>query len=199
MTKIIIMFLVKSDFYNVISSTDFALLTGGNNLIWQNELTRAQETVSAYLRARYDISNIFKSFILYTELTVFKAGDWVVDNVDNKYLCIANAVAGTLLSNTTYFTKTDPRNSKVVEMVVDVCLFGLFARLNNYDMPALRKERYDGNDPKQQGGAIGFLKLIAKGIVFLDLPLVESRQTDQTGNVIMYGSATDSETKNESF
>ena len=193
------MFLLKSDFYSVISSDDFTDLINSVNDVWQNELPRAIETVASYLRMRYDVDLIFKSFSLYSATAQYEVGDWITNTNDAKYICILKPPVGTALTNTTYFTNTDPRNSKIVEMVVDVCLYKLFARLNNYDMPVLRKELYDGNDPKQTGGAMGFLKQIARGDVQLDLPLIEERQTDQTGNIVMYGNATESEEKNYSF
>lgn len=193
------MFLLKSDFYRVISQTDFNLLINNNDSVWQNELNTSIETVSSYLRARYDVVNIFKSFSVWSVTAQYAIGDWLASATDVKYICIAAPPVGTVLTNTTYFTQTDPRNCKIVEVVVDIVLYNLFARLNNYDIPALRKERYDGNDPKQQGGAIGYLKNVSKGLIMPNLPLVESRQTDQTGNIIMYGNASDSETNNYTF
>ena len=91
------------------------------------------------------------------------------------------------------------RNQMIVSVVIDILIYNLLARVNNTDIPATRKERYDGNSPQQTGGAIGLLKQIAKGQVEPDLPLREDGQEDQTGNIVMSGNAEDSTLKNSSF
>ena len=78
-------------------------------------------------------------------------------------------------------------------------LYNLLSRLNNIDIPTIRKERYDGNDPKQTGGALGWLEKVRRGYVQPDLPLVEANQEDQTGNKIIYGDATEAKAKDFTF
>jgi len=79
----------------------------------------------------------------------------------------------------------------LVSVMVDIMIYNLLARLNNADIPVIRKERYDGNDPRQIGGAIRWLKDANKGNIDPLLPLNEDNQEDQTGNVRVYGQASD--------
>lgn len=111
---------------------------------------------------------------------------------------ITDTPAGTLPTDTHYFSD-DPRNPKIVELTVDIVLYNILGRLNNIDIPTNRKERYDGNSDKQTGGAIGYLKDVAKGLIKPDLPLIVENQEDQTGNVVIYGSASETETNYETF
>ncbi|MEY2738674.1 MAG: hypothetical protein RL259_583 [Bacteroidota bacterium] len=91
------------------------------------------------------------------------------------------------------------RNQMILSLTIDIVIYNLLSRVNNIDIPALRKERYDGNSPQQTGGAIGILKMIAKGTIEPDLPLREDGQTDQTGNVVMYGYASETTDRNTTF
>ena len=44
------------------------------------------------------------------------------------------------------------------------------SKINPRNIHDLRKERYNGNDPLERGGAIGWLKKVAGGEVNADLP-----------------------------
>ncbi len=72
--------------------------------------------------------------------------------------------------NTTYWTKGDNRNQQIVMYLIDITLYHLHSRINPRNVPELRMIRYDGNDPKQTGGALGWLKRVAAGDVSADLP-----------------------------
>jgi hypothetical protein len=65
----------------------------------------------------------------------------------------------------------DNRNPMILQLMVDVVLYHILSRIQPRNIPDLRKERYDGNDPNQNSGAIGYLKRIQKGDVQLDVPL----------------------------
>lgn len=141
-------------------------------------------------------------YICITQITTpetFDPAKWTFKALNYSiYSCIADST-GNLPTDATYFEATDTRNSKVVEIVVDIVIYNLLNRLNNIDIPVNRKERYDGNDGKQLGGAIGWLKQVSKGYIEPDLPLREAGQTDQTGNKIIYGYAEDITDKNLTF
>lgn len=129
----------------------------------------------------------------------FDPAKWTLLALDeSKYKCIADST-GNLPNDTDFFTAGDPRNGKIVEITIDIVLYNLLNRLNNIDIPVNRKERYDGNDAKQTGGAIGYLKLINKGQIQPDLPLIEENQEDQTGNIVIASGNTDVQTKNYVF
>lgn len=66
--------------------------------------------------------------------------------------------------------KGDTRNPQLKTCLIDIALYHLHSRINPRNIPELRKERYDGNSPNQKGGAIGWLKNVAHGLVNADLP-----------------------------
>ena len=82
---------------------------------------------------------------------------------------------------------------------MDLALYNIYSRLNSVDIPVIRKERYDGNDSRQTGGAMGWLKMVVKGHIQPDFPLIEASQEDQSGNVIMFGYGKASTDQNTSF
>ncbi len=64
-------------------------------------------------------------------------------------------------------------------------MYNLHCRINPRNVPDLRKERFDGNEPQQRGGAIGWLKNVAGGKIYLDSPEVLPEQ----GNSINWGNS----------
>lgn len=70
----------------------------------------------------------------------------------------------------TSWLNTDVRNPQLKACLIDIALYHLHSRINPRNIPELRKERYDGNSPEQKGGAIGWLKNVAHGLVNADLP-----------------------------
>jgi len=129
----------------------------------------------------------------------WNASNWEFKALDQSlFYCIEESTAN-LPTDTAYFTAGDARNLKLVEVVVDIVIYNILNRLNNIDIPANRKERYDGNDGKQLGGAIGWLKSVQRGNIEPNLPLLEANQENQTGNIVMHGYAVEITTKNTSF
>jgi len=194
------MYIISEDIYRTYPKTSLDALTGNDEKKWKDQVLSAVEEVASYLRARYDVDLIFVDIPTHVSADEYILGALVENSVDGLiYEAILAVPADTLISNETYWIQNDPRNQKIVSLTVDVLLYYLLGRLNNNDIPQFRRVRYDGDDPKQMGGAVGYLKSVAKGIVQPDLPLLETGQTDQTGNVVMYTSASASAAKNTSF
>lgn len=84
--------------------------------------------------------------------------------------------AGTLPTDTTKWTAGDNRNQQIVMYLIDITLYHLHSRINPRNVPDLRKERYDGNNPQQNGGAVAWLKRCASGDVTADLPNIIPQQ-----------------------
>ena len=80
--------------------------------------------------------------------------------------------AGTLPTDTTKWTAGDNRNQQIVMYLIDITLYHLHSRINPRNIPDLRKERYDGNNPTQNGGAIAWLKRCGSGDVTADIPVI---------------------------
>jgi hypothetical protein len=86
-----------------------------------------------------------------------------------------------------YWIEGDNRNQMILQIMIDVVLYHIFSRIQPRNIPDLRKERYDGNDPNQNSGAIGYLKRVQKGTVDLDLPV---HNDQERGQVFSFGSET---------
>lgn len=76
--------------------------------------------------------------------------------------------AGTLPTNTTYWTEGDNRTQSVLMIVIDIALFHLHSRIAPRNVPDLRKERYLN--------AIDMLKAFARGEMTAKLPLIQPKQ-----------------------
>lgn len=94
--------------------------------------------------------------------------------------------SGAYPDDATKWTKGDNRNQLIVMYLIDITLYHLHARINPRNTPELRAIRYDGNNALQTGGAIGWLKKVADGMITADLPQIYALQ----GNRIRYGSVT---------
>jgi len=129
----------------------------------------------------------------YDSETVNEINDVVWYN-DHTYTCLARNT-GVLPTTAAYWTDGgeytitnkypviddewiagDNRNQLIVMRLIDITLFHLHSRINPRNVPDLRKERYDGNSPAQIGGAIGWLKQIAKGEVSVDVAEIAPEQ-----------------------
>jgi hypothetical protein len=115
---------------------------------------------------------------LPTNTIYFKLIDLVANVLTN--------APGSLPTDITNWALGDNRNPALVMYMVDMILYHLHARINPRNIPELRMIRYDGNSPQQNGGAIGWLKSVAKGFLMPDLPLLAPDQ----GNSIVWGSGT---------
>lgn len=88
--------------------------------------------------------------------------------------------------DTAKWTRGDNRNQQIVMYLIDMTLYHLHSRINPRNVPELRMIRYDGNNPTQNGGAIGWLKRVASGDITADLESIIPEQ----GMSIRYGSNT---------
>ena len=82
-----------------------------------------------------------------------------------------------------------------------IILFENYTRLNGSEIPNWLQIRYDGNDAKQAGGVIGYLKSIQKGTVEIDFPLRPEVEdgTAVNGDRIISGVAENVKCKNQSI
>jgi len=150
------MFIVKQDIYSRYPSADFAKLIDSDDTVWQNELSRVIEDVSGYLRARYDVDSIFISIETHSDSNTYSQYE-MVQNSTTLYTALQDVPSGIAINKASYWEAKDIRNQKIVEIVIDILLYNIIPRLNNYDIPATIKERYNGNTDKDSSGAIGWL------------------------------------------
>jgi len=95
----------------------------------------------------------------------------IIPTPNNDYWDIyPSSFSSVLPTDTLSWLEGDNRNEQLKACLIDIALYHLHSRINPRNIPELRKERYDGNSPEQKGGAIGWLKNVAHGLVNADLP-----------------------------
>ncbi len=186
-------FVQDQDYRVLITTEQFAQITE-NQTDKDICLEQSLEEIKEYLRHRFDVE-----FEMRDIADASDAGDvtalenariWDVTN-SLHYLCIKDAT-NQPLNATEFFTQTDDRNQKLVQVAVDVFLYHLHTRLNPRNIPEHRKIRYDGDgDIKNAMSAVKWLLMVQKGTVAPDLtPLLdEDGEQLDTGQSIIYGNS----------
>ena len=90
------------------------------------------------------------------------------------------------VSASNYWESGDNRNAKLKQLLIDILLYHIHARIQPRNIPEIRIQRYDGGTERQTAGAIGYLKDVQRGLVQMDLPLYYE---EEKGQRVMYGSA----------
>lgn len=140
----------------------------------------AIEIAKGYTRHWYDVEKEFRKVNLYDVLTAYTVDQRIYDEANAKhYICIQDAIAGTLLSDTDYFAQQDDRNAVLLEIVIDVLIYNLSSRQNSRQMNQLRIDRYDS--------AIDKLKDAQKGRIMLDIAQRVDVETDDSGHEFVFG------------
>lgn len=188
------MYLIRQDFESIISLDNLDRLTNSNDRVWQAAEKVALEEMKSYMRHRYDVDYEFRGIVLHDQALSYLEDERVyIDDgsVITFYVALQDVPANTLITDSSFWKEGDDRNQKLVNICTIILLYENYTRLNGNDLPNWLAVRYDGNDPLQKGGAIGYLKNIQKGVVSLDLRLLEDVQSgdDQSGNRISYGAA----------
>jgi len=176
--------------------------TTGQYVVYNGNIYKsiAGSTAHAFNASEWTLKAVDKSLFYvtlpedeYNNSTSYVAGDKVYfDNIE--YTCLLNCKgilptetqfwsvgsAYTLTAaypdDTTKWTEGDNRNQQIVMYLLDITLYHLHSRINPRNVPDLRKERYDGNNATQNGGAIAWLKRCASGDLTADLPSILPQQ-----------------------
>lgn len=185
-------FIIKADFETLIKGTNLDEVTETTDAIIENAIGSAVEEAAGYIRHRYDEDATFKAVKIVTSDTVsgVTTGDRFY-NSTSKLFYHAIVDGGTTLTNTAQFTQADNRNQKLKDVVVDIVLFNIHSRIQPRNIPELRRIRYDGDDAKQTGGAIGWLKMVQRGTIQPDLTVyVDSEgEAPEAGQRVSYGTS----------
>jgi hypothetical protein len=190
------MFLVKDDYITLIRQDKLDQITEADDTILNKALPAAQEEAAGFIRHRYDEAKVFKAVEETADNTVsgVTAGDRFYQTTEKKFY-VATADSGTDLTNTDFFSQEDDRNPKLVEVVVDILLYNIYSRINPKSVPTHRRIRYDGDDPKQQGGAMGWLKMVQKGTIEPNLQIIvdENGVSPQNTESLIYGQSSNTD------
>lgn len=186
------MFLVNDDYLTLIRQDKLDDIVQSDSTILAKALPAAQEEAAGFIRHRYDEDKVFKTVKEVANNTVsgVTTGDRFYQTT-TKLFYVATADGGTDLTDTNLFSQEDDRNPKLVEVVVDILLYNIYSRINPKSVPTHRRIRYDGDDPNQKGGALGWLKMVQQGTITPNLPVItdEDGATPQNTESLAYGTS----------
>lgn len=129
----------------------------------------------------YTISAGLTPDVEYKEEITYALND-VVTYKGGKYTA-KGATTGNLPTNATYWTANtdsyewtygDNRSPLVVRFLLDITAYHFMRAVPARAIPDHIKEAYNGNTGNDTGGALGWLKNVAKGLVSADLPEIYS-------------------------
>lgn len=173
------MFLIPEDYTPYIrASIKEDILLGQTAIIQKVELA-AQEEMSSYLAARYDVSKIFVLIRDYADTTQYNIGDYIYrSGVIYKALeaIIGIDPATEILEEDSRVALEDPRNPLIVLRMVYITLYHAHKALPGSQIPQLRIDDYDIS--------LQWLKDVATGLINPILP-----EAEVEGNtLVLYGS-----------
>jgi len=193
-------YLQKADFTRYIPLANLDSITEADDTVWQKMLSSVIETASSYMRFRYDTVKEFLPIETHVPANTYKIDERVFDGTD-LYFAIQAVPTLTLLTNTLFWTKADSRNQAMIDVIVVLVLYSIYSRINGSEIPNWIQVLYDGGDPRQTAGKIGYLKEIRKGTVDIDIDLLAdvADGTNQSGNSFAFGSAVGAVVRNTSI
>lgn len=188
-------YILKQDILNQIDSDTLSELTGGRKAIGSTPAVSGKDSVfsqcaksaieymKGYTRHFYDIETETRSYYDYSELQTYKIGDRVAGALDGDgirplYVCKAESL-GNALTNETYFSAVDDRNSVLVEIVCVLIVYNLSRRYNPRQLPEQRQIDYDR--------VVSDLKNIQNGRIMLDIAERTNVATDDAGQEFANG------------
>jgi phage gp36-like protein len=179
------MFLLKSDFYSLISKKDLEELPGYSDVILDKAILSAQGEVASYLAQRYDTGYEMRDIVPWASGTYpqYSRVSYAVPpspstnppNFPSVYYAINNNVSS-LPTNTTDWG-ADDRNPLLVTYTTDCALFLLYSKANPRFIPDIRVKRYDD--------AIAWLKAVRDANIQPGLKIL---LTDVPEGRILFGS-----------
>ena len=195
-------YLLKTDFNRYTTETALDGITESTDSVWQLALSSVIETVSSYLRFRYDTDKEFAPIKEHEVANTYLLNARVIDISNDKlYVALKDVPATTLITATEFWKESDSRNSAIVDVVVVYVLYGIYSRINGSEIPNWIQVLYDGGDSQQRAGKVGYLKEIRKGTVQINLELLAevADGTDQSGNSFAHGAAVGAVNRNTSI
>jgi hypothetical protein len=188
-------YILKQDLLNEIDTDTLTELTGGRkaigstaatagkDYIWEQCRKSSIEYAKGYTRHFYDIETEMRPYSDYSALTTYTVGQRIAGTADSNgirplYVCILEST-GNALSNTTYFTEIDDRNSVLVEIVCILIVYNLSRRYNPRQIPEQRQIDFDR--------VVSDLKNIQNGKIMLDIAEREDVATDDAGQEFAHG------------
>lgn len=138
------MFITDSDLNTVLDEHQMMQVIGATTYVRKRAEHFAIEEAASYLNFQYDTVAIFgfEAFD-YNNTESYKAGQIVVDDTATGFTCVADAPAGTLLTNDNFFEEKDGRSPIVAMIVVDILAYHLFSKISDNMIPRHIIDRYE--------------------------------------------------------
>ncbi|MEJ1242120.1 hypothetical protein WBG78_28490 [Chryseolinea sp. T2] len=166
-------YLRQSDYASKITAYDLETLLHEEEhpqaILFDSEL-RAQESISLWLRKRYDLGKLFSVYSDYVSGNSYSTGMtvWYSSTGLEADEFLYSPDYATTLAPPSGWTLTEPRNPLIVEWMVTISLYKLHERVSPDNIPTHRKNAYDE--------VMMYLKAIQAERVSPDFPEVENRK-----------------------
>jgi hypothetical protein len=140
-------YLKESDYLSKINRYDLeTLLHDEQNpsaILFDTEI-RAQESISLFLRKRYNLEQLFATYPFFVSgSNVFSGSTYWYTTTDNYEAYLYTAKDTThALPTTSGWTMIEPRHPLIVDWMVAVCIYKLHERVNPDNIPTQRKDAY---------------------------------------------------------
>jgi hypothetical protein len=164
---IVMRFIRNSDYLFKITESDFNTLTDENNLFVQDAELKSQAEIELYLRKRYDLAQLFKSYPDYISGTTYTTGITVWYGTGFTEHLYSPLSATTSLPGSIHWVKVEPRNPLILDWMTTISLYKLHQRMSPDFVPSQRKDGYDM--------AMNQLKMIQQEKLTCDFPTIENR------------------------
>jgi hypothetical protein len=141
------MFIQKSDYKQRIKQNLLSELVEGDYSLLESAEVIAETTVKNYFRNKYDLDKIFLAIPEYSSGTTYNNDDYVW--------------MGSAFTESVYkkiedtWIKEDPRDLKIVQVILDIVIFSLSTRLSPKNIPDVYSYNYDKG--------IEYLKMLSRG------------------------------------
>jgi hypothetical protein len=175
------MFLRETDFLRAIQRENLDVITGEDQTLLNETILAAQSEMESYLRHRYDVAKIFIDLNAYDSGTTYAQNAVVAypDIEDQIYKCISTTnIVGIDPTDSTKWSKGDPRNPLIKMHLIDLTLYHLHSRINPRNIPEFRIQRRDD--------AIKWMEMVAKSLISTDLPTL-AVPDENIGKNIIFG------------
>lgn len=134
------MFILDFDYLPVIRQDIRNIVTQNDSKTLSKAVGNAISYVQDHLRNTYDLDAIFISINAYSNSATYSEGDYVHSNWE---IYKAKVDSPGALTNNDDWEKGDPRNQRLVEVIVDIAVYNMHSRLTPSNIPQIRIERYE--------------------------------------------------------
>lgn len=136
-------FLIQPDLNLLVTTADFALLTGGDDAVADVAERHALEGLRRLLGTMFQLDSALRPISLWDEDAAYYSGARVRTEANVLYVAVEEITPGRPLNNAAYWQQTDDRPAILVEAVAAEMLCVLSLRLSPAPIPKARTDHRD--------------------------------------------------------